>query len=262
MSQLSTGFLNTPGMGTVVETFEQAVTWGAFSRLIWFPVNIAAAAIDSGNTPTTNLRPGLVMGIITSTGAWTNYSATATDGSQVARGVLPLGLTMYDYLNGTTQTKVGPMLVGGGLKAANLIGLDLQARADLTPQFIFDDNLIGNYRFPYPNFVTKTASYQVLASDNFTQFDNLGAVGAVTFTLPAIANGYSFVFRARAAQNLIVASTETANMEALNNLVANSVAFQSGGAIIGGVFRVYSNPAATKWLVETLSAGAATVTVA
>ena len=51
-------------------------------------------------------------------------------------------------------------------------------------------------------------------------------------------------------------------MEALNNLVANSVAFQTGGSIIGGVFKIYSNPAGTKWLVSTASAGANTVTVA
>lgn len=262
MSQLSSGFLNSPGMGAPVETYDRAVTWGRFELMRYWSAWIYSGALDPTNTPTTNLRSGLVMGIITSTGQWTNYSPTATDGSQVARGVLALALPMLDYFTNTGQNKFAPIYVAGGLKAANIIGLDLQARADLSPNFIFDDNLLGNYRFPTQQFVTKTASYQVLSTDNFVEFDNLGASGAVTFTLPAIANGYCFTFRARAAQNLIVASSEGANMEALNNLVANSVAFQTGSAIIGGVFKIYSNPAGTKWLVSTLSAGANTVTVA
>lgn len=264
MSLVSSLFGNAPGLGAAVETFEQAWSWGPYGSLIWTPGQIYSGAVDSNNTPTTNLRPGLVLGL-NSSGQWTNYSATATDGSQIAAGILPIGLTMLDFLTSTGQSKVFGIVIGGRIQASKLIGLDLMARAQLSPRFIFDDfptNASANSgsRFPWNNFVTKTAAYQVLATDNYTLFDNTGAVGSVTFTLPAIANGYCFGFRAAAAQNVLVSSSEGSNMIGFNNLTASTVAFQSGGATIGGMFIVYSNPAATKWIVETASAGANTVT--
>ncbi len=223
---------------------------------------ISASATDPTNVPTTTLRPGLVMGIVTATGQWTNYSATATDGSNVAMGILPIGLRMSDVLTQTTVAKFYAMMVSGGVKAANLLGLDLMARAQLSQRFVFDDNFIGNNRFDWQAFVSKTANYQILASDNFTLFDNTGAVGEVDFTLPAIANGYQFGFSTIADQTLKVISTEGTNIVAFNNASATSVAFSTGGSKIGGGFVIYSNPGATKWIVQNASAGANTITVA
>jgi len=266
-SMASSMFGNAFGAGAAVETFEQAFTWGPVRQFVWAGGNsIYSGALDPTNTPTTNLRQGLVMGIVTSTEQWTNYNPAATDGSQVAVGVLTVGLVMLDFITQTAQTKMFGMMVGGQVQASKLIGLDLMARAQMSPRFLFDDFINGisptNYRFPWTNFVSKTASYSVVASDNFTLFDNTGATGAITFTLPAIANGYCFAFRVQADQNVIVASAEGANMIALNNAVANSVAFSTGSQKIGGQVIVYSNPGATKWIVETASAGANTVTVA
>jgi hypothetical protein len=99
--------------------------------------------------------------------------------------------------SGSNTTKFYAIIVGGRCKGANLLNLDLQARAAMSPRFIFDDNLVGSHWAPFPRFQTKTAAYQLVAADNFSNFDNLGATGAVTFTLPAIANGYSFGFRVR-----------------------------------------------------------------
>lgn len=258
------GFGNVPGVGTTVETYEAAPTWARHPFLLWAPAQISSALVDPTNTPTTTVRPGLVMGIISATGLWTNYSATATDGSQVAQGVLGVGLPMLDPFTNTTQTKVWGMIVGGPVQAAKLIGLDLQARNDMTPYFRFDDFATvpsGGYRFPWSTFVTKTASYQVLASDNFTLFDNTGAAGAVTFTLPAIKNGYMFGFRGVANQNILVTSTEGGNIIAINNAAANTVAFQTGSQLIGSNMMVYSDTSGTHWIVENNSAGVAAITV-
>jgi hypothetical protein len=254
-------FGNAPGLGAAVETFEQAWSWGPFGSLIWTPGYIYSGALDSGNTPTTNLRPGLVMGIITATNAWTNYSPTATDGSQIAQGVLPIGLTMNDFLTGAGQAKAFGIVVGGRVQASKLINLDLQARSTLSPRFVFDDNFVGNYRFPGTRFATKTADYTVVAADNFTLFDNTGAVGAVNFTLPALANGYLFGFRVAADQSVTVTSAAGNDIIAFNDNAASSVAFSTGGAKVGGMFHIYSNPAGTAWIMETASAGANTVTV-
>ncbi len=260
MSAIFSQFGNLPGMGTPSTTYEAAMTWGPMSQLLWWNGYIASATIDSGNSPTNILRPGLLLGQITSTGQWTNYSPTATDGSQVAGAILPFGLSMLDYLTNTNQQKFIGIVVGGRGKGANILGLDNMARAQLTPKFIFDDNLFGNQWFDWPNFVSKTAAYQVLSTDNFTLFDNVGATGAVTFTLPAIANGYKFGFRVQADQTVTVASTEGTNIVTFNNASASSVAYSTGGSKIGGMFTVFSNPGATKWIV--IPSGSNTVTVA
>lgn len=262
MSQLASNFGNAFGLGQAAETFEQAITWGPLPFVISVPAYIYSGATDPTNTPTTNLRPGLLMGIRDADGQWSNYNPAATDGTEVAVGVLPVGLTMIDFLTNNGQNKVYGIIVGGKLQGAKIIGLDGMARAQLAARFIFDDNIPGSPWFTYEDMQTKVANYSVLGTDNFTVFDNLGAIAPVTFTLPPIANGYQFNFRGRANSNLIVASAEGANMEALNNLTANSVAFQTGGQIIGGEFQIVSNIAGTKWLVRTLSAGSNTVTVA
>ena len=46
---------------------------------------------------------------------------------------------------------------------------------------------------------SKIANYAVLASDNGTHFDNIGASGTVIFTLPAAARGLNFEFLVSAA---------------------------------------------------------------
>lgn len=262
MSAVSSMFGNLPGQTAVIETYEAAVTWGVASQQIWANGLIAAAAVDTNNSPTWRLRPGLILGQLTSGGNWTNYSATATDGSQIASGILGYGMRMQDVYTGSTTQKFYAIAVGGRAKAANLIGLDNMARAQLASRFVFDDNLAGNADFPWLNFATKTANYQILSTDNFTQFNNLGASGEVDFTLPAIANGYFFGFSGQSDNILKIISTEGSNIIALNNLTASSAAAATGSQKIGANFVIYSNPAATKWILENRSAGAVTVTLA
>lgn len=260
MSQISTLWGHYPGMGTLVETFESAYTFGTDVRY-WNGATISANAVDAGNTPTSTLRMGLVMGKILATGLWTNYVATNTDGSEIAAGVLPFMLRMQDVLTETNTPKFFPIMISGGVHSASLLGLDNMARAQMSQQgFLFDDDFPGNGFFPWQRFQTKTANYQIVASDNLSNFNNLGAAGEVDFTLPPILNGYSFGFVCMAAQILKVISNEGTNIVTFNNASATSVAYATGGSQIGGVFHVYSNPAATKWIVEQL--GSNTLTVA
>ena len=259
MSQISSMFGHLPGMGTVVETFEQAYCWGPYPRY-FTGAYIGATASDPGNTPTWELRPGLVLGKQLSAGTWVNYSPTATDGSEIAAGVLTLALRMQDVITGVNTTKFYGIMVSGGVQAAKLLGLDNMARAQMSNQFYFDDNFAGNQQFPWQRFQTKQTNYQIVSTDNLSHFDNIGATGEVDFTLPPILNGYSFGFTAVANFTLKVISNEGANMVVLNNASANSVAFLTGSQIIGGSFRIYSNAAGTKWFVEDVSAGTNTVT--
>jgi hypothetical protein len=254
MSAISSVFGNPPGLSSVVETYEAAITFGIQAQLKFWNAYIASTAADPGNTNSTwRLRQGLVMGIITSSGQWTNYVATNTDGSEVAAGILAYGMRMQDVFTGLNTNKFYAMCVGGNVQVANLIGLDNQAQAQLSNRFTFDTNLMGFDRFPVMHFQTKTANYQIVASDNLSEFNNLGATGEVDFTLPPIANGYSFTFYGAAAQILKVISTEGGNIVALNSLTSTSVAFGTGGQQEGAAIMVYSNPAATKWYVRNIS---------
>ncbi len=260
MSQISSLAGLVPGMGTPVYEYESAFTWGVWERL-FFTGAIYSGALDSGNTPTTTLRMGLVLGRITSgsnAGQWTNYSATATDGSQVAQGILPYGLRMTDVLTGVAQQRFYPIMVSGGLKAANLIGLDNLAREDLRYRFVFDDDLAGRGWYPFKGFSTQAANYQILATDNQTRFDNTGAVGTVVLTLPAIANGYVFWAYATVAQVLRFTSTEGSNIVGNGSLTNSSVSVTS----IGQGIMIWSNPAATKWEVATFCSTTPTLTFA
>jgi Bacteriophage lambda head decoration protein D len=252
-----------PGLTAAVETYEAAFRWGPAGLGLITGGTIDSACVDVGNSPTYELRPGLLLGQKTATGTWTNYSPTATDGSEVAAGVCITSIRMQDILTGAGASRFYGILVGGPVQAAKVLGLDLMARAQMADRFWFDDalNYPGCHWFPWKRFQTKTAAYQVTANDNFTLFDNTGATGSVTFTLPAIANGYYFGFRGAAAQTFAVTSSEGGNVIALNNLTASTLTYSTGSQQIGAMLAVFSNPAGTKWLAQNVGAGVAAVTV-
>lgn len=262
MSLIGSQFGNLPGMGTVVESFEAAFTWGPYPPRYWVGAYIASTALDSGNSPNTTLRMGLVMGKQTATGQWAQYNPAATDGTQLALGILAQNLRLNDVLTQASTAKFYAIMASGGIKGSSLIGLDQQARQQLSGQFIFDDTLSTFDKFPWLFQQNKTANYTIVAGDNLTLFTNLGATGEVDFTLPAIANGYSFLFNCEVDQTLKVISNEGANMITINNAVANSVAFSTAGQRIGGGFQIYTNSAGTKWIVSNTSAGTNAITVA
>lgn len=82
-----------PGMGA-----EAYSTDSDISDLIYGPLwncvflnyaLISGTARDAGNTNnTTVLRTGLVMGVITASGKWAQFNSAASDGTQIARGIL------------------------------------------------------------------------------------------------------------------------------------------------------------------------------
>ncbi len=79
-----------PGITTARETYESAFQWGSEFQGIFGNALIDGNAIDVGNTPTIELRPGLLLGQNLTTGKDLPYSPTATNGSEVASAVLAL----------------------------------------------------------------------------------------------------------------------------------------------------------------------------
>ena len=243
-----------PGLTTARETYENEFRWGSGFQGVFTNALIDGNSVDSGNSPTYELRAGLLLGQVLSTAKWKPYSPTATDGTEVAAGVLVESLRVQSF-EGTAIDKFYAILIGGPVQAAKVLNLDNQARQQMD-KFAFDDigNQGGSHWFPWKRFQNKIANYTIVAADNFTMFDNLNAVGTVVLTLPAIANGYMFGLMAQAAQVLRFTSNEGGN-------VVGTTATQSSVSVtaIGGVIWIYSTPQG-KWVVE--QHGTQTITAA
>lgn len=85
--------------------------------------------------------------------------------------------------------------------------------------------------------LTKTAAYQVQASDSGTIFTTTGAGSTVAFTLPAVQSGLSFAFIATAAVTMTVAGA--------SGSIKGGVA--SGGPLSGTTLTVLAGTAANQF---------------
>lgn len=214
------------------------------------------AARDTTNTPTTLLRPGLVLA--RKNGKWINYSATGTGGQQIARGILGAGFSMIDYAASNIDQQV-PIVVRGPVIPSALIGLDLVARSQLHRQgFLFSD-FVQAAQFPWDAVTTVTADTTLTADDSGTKFIANGAA-KVTFTLPALAAGLIFWFYNVGASGMRIASASADTMIVGNDIAADNIEFVTTGEMIGAAIVVYPNSDATKWLVENVSCPATTKT--
>lgn len=251
-----------PGISASRFSSENQFWWG-HENLRIFDANplIVSTAIDAGASPTSVLRAGLIMAQVTASGKWAEYDVTATDGREVARGVLVEAISMMNIVSQVVEDKPGGLvMVGGLLMASKLYGLDANARRQLGKRFVFDDAISGNdWGGGFLREVTKITDYTVVAADNFTEFVLTTATGV--FTLPAIGKGYRFKFRSEVNAALGIASAEGNNIIALHDAAASTYTFQTASMMIGAGAIVYSNAAGDKWIIENRSAGTATVTL-
>ena len=272
-----------PGIDAIRENIEAAITWGPWevNRAYVVPVIMDGSARDAGNTPTTLLRPGLMLGQVRSTAGtdplkWKEWSPAGTDGTQDFAGILLWDASMQMFSTDKDRW-FGYALVGGQVKAASVlypgqssaglsgIAMEHYARGVMAARYLFDDSyhqwvgsaLLGGWK----NFLAKTSAYTVVNQDNGTLFTTLGAVGAVTFTLPAItaSKGQRYGFYSAADQTMTVASAAAADLITFNNIAASSVAFSTGTEKIGGYVEVLGLDN-NKWAV--VAHGSNTLTVA
>lgn len=251
---------NLPGIDTAVETSENEFLFGPAHTWNVMGVQLDSGAVDSGNTPTTTLRKGLILGVITSTGLYADYDPTATDGTQNPVGILAEAVNMYDARAGAVRAKAAKMVYAGHVKAASLVNLDEYARLVLGPRCTWDDLRFTHLAFTAP--VAKTADYTVLSTDSGKAFTTLGASGAVIFTLPAVgsaARGYRFRFHNAVDQNMTV-TAPAGKLITFNNAAATSVAFSTAGNKIGATVEIVATPDGAKYIA--IPSGANTMTVA
>jgi hypothetical protein len=256
------GAFGIPGFQAESVTTENQFLWGSSDELLMQkPAVILSSSVDAGSTPTTQLRAGLLMGQITSTGKFKQYDPAATDGSQFCAGVLRTNLNMLDT-DGTAVDRVVPggIVVFGFAIKSKLFGFDALARRQLTGRIYCDDDLIG-LPGDYRQVIAKVANYTVVTdTDNGVIFTTRGNAAPLTFTLPAsITRGQQFTFFNEVDQNMLV--TGAANtLVCFNNAAATTVALQTAGNKIGSGFRVTVNDNATKWLIWPIGAGTVTIT--
>jgi hypothetical protein len=272
MAMENSGFAAVPGINAALLTVENLVTWGPmeYNRSFILPATVSGASLDLGSSPTTLLRPGLLMGLVTATKLYKPWSPTATDGSQNIVG--PLIYDVNTLQAGVATDRWFGYILGGGLiRASGLIidgasstpGISGHAsewlvRNQMASRFFFDDQLGQHHgESGFNAIVTKTADYSVTAADNNTLFNNLGDTGAIVFTLPAVATsaGLRYAFADVVAHNLTVQSAAAGGMIVAGNAAANSVVLTGIGQAIE-VVGIGSN----KWLVLPMN-GTVTATV-
>jgi hypothetical protein len=271
MSSLSyEQFQRGPFIGNLVETSENSFYFGTHPLNVYVGGRVDGATRDSGNTVTDVIRPGLLLGMVASTGKLKQWSATATDGSQFIFGILDnpgvkmqAGGADQDRFRGTIMIRglIRPdrLLIGGNAsygisgnayeymirKQLNDLGFMVQEDSAITGLLGYGTQFGGGFRL----MQAKTADYTVKAWESGTLFTTRGAAGAVNFTLPATpSQGLYYGFYSAANQNLKVTAGTADTMVAINDLAADSVSFETASLKIGGMIEVYGD--GTGWLTR------------
>lgn len=140
------GHLLLPGMGAAQFTAEMDSGFIAnmlSARFLYYAV-VDGASRDAGNSPTTVLRPGLVMAQVTATKKWKPFVAGAADGTEVPLGILyALGINTQ-LQGGDADRLLATILVGGYIfpegiciAASATPGLDKSTAAHVTVRKAF-----------------------------------------------------------------------------------------------------------------------------
>lgn len=249
-------FFGNPGVGSEQSATLRNILWGKMGDQMALRKSgmILGTSRDSGNTPTTVLRAGLVLAE-TADGQYTQYDPDSTTYLQsVAAAVLPEELRVTD-LDGNDQNQTFGVIVAAPVKANKLIGLDDKARIQLIQRgFLFDD---GNHQPGLAGgvFADETitdAAKTLVAADNGKRIIvNGGADCAIT--LPAVATSYGFNVEVvnHVDFELSIVSAEGDNIISIHDAAADSVTATTATEHIGAHFHIQHVVVAgvEKWLV-------------
>ncbi len=252
-----------PGISAISQTTEREVWWGREEMLL-YSMNkvIDSTTVDAGNTPTTELRAGLLLGENDSDNNLHDFDPDAADGTENVYGVLLRDLNMLD-VDGVVEDKYGHVLVGGPLKAADVFiegtaltssADEFMARKQMEGRFTFDDVLqkrFGALGGAFSNVVETGTTHTPGVNESGSRFIYTNAA-SVTVTLPTIHNGLVYEFLRQGDEELVVTSGEGDNVIVGNDLSADSITFTSAGEHIGALVRVEGiriSSGTLKWLM-------------
>ncbi len=248
-----------PGVGTLEATTEVEPIWAAhLQNVITQGGNYSDTIRDTGQTPTTDIRAGMLLGALSADNKLTEWDPAATDGSQFLEGMLPVSIQAIS-LSGTAAPRVVSRIVQAQIKAdwVLILGVALQTsiweftarRALSQAGWILDDDpqgrLAGN-----GNIVQDVAgtTHTPTEAENGQKFFYYNAA-SVTVTLPAIKAGLIYDFVRAADEEFIVASAEGGNVIVGDSLTADSITFTTANEHVGAWVKaeaVYTN-AVLKW---------------
>ena len=251
-----------PGTGTEIRTTEQDLSgmfYGPMQGIILTPstaCTIDGESLDAGNTGfTTVLRQGLVMGKVTSTGKWKPFSESATDGTEVARGILLLATAIpnsLDIINAQIMV-AAPCLEPAGLCLASsssygigTTGAGLTVRKHLARNFLFSDDFGSLLR---NDVILASANGALSIADSPIVITKTGSLAALTLAAPTVAqNGLRMT---------ITSSTAFAHTVTATGLINDGV---TGGSKNLATFAAFAGASmelmayAGKWQVLSLNA--------
>jgi hypothetical protein len=239
-----------PGFSAIKET-EEAQLWAAGPdnnhKRFHQKIDIKSTSTDSGNTPTTTLRAGLVMAKKDSDSMAYPYVGSANDGTQKVVGILEKHLSMLDR-DGTAEDKFTRALVAGILKnaTADLVGSDKHVLAVLARiGFTFAGTEPHGSQFllhPKARYF-KAADYTLVDADHGCMF--VATTGAVNFTLPTLATvgkGYEvLLYNGVDASMVITAAANTIISGDAGGAVSTSITFSTANAKMGGAALMYAD---------------------
>jgi hypothetical protein len=262
----SLGGFGKPGQGAAVFTNDREIVAVGYDNLCLFKsAVISSAARDAGSTPTTVLRPGLLLGKVTSSGEFEEWDADASDGTQNIAGINRTDITVLDQY-GTAVDRVPPSVYQRGVFMASQLLIQGSALVGHADEFlarrqlwnagcVLDDDMFGYLAGGGSRvaLVTGTADTLTAAENGTTLFYN--NVAAVAVTLPAIQPGLEYEIVRTADEELVVSSGEGDNIIMGNDLSADSVTFTTAGEQIGARVKVRSVYVGTtlKWLIEIVT---------
>lgn len=262
--------------GTSSELFPEQVTYlqGRVEKSQIYQSILSENTRDAQSSTTTNLRMGLLLGL-NSSNFLTHFdpSGASSNSSLNCDMILATDLSM---LNRTTAAKkFTGELYGGGIIDPNKIVLassatvgivgndyEFHIRKQLTSgDFIMEDRLVECPLFSWRGEVAKTAEYTLTEADRDTLMTNEGAVGSVTFHLPAGTpkKDLAYYFYVMADQEVVVDTVAGDQIMTFNNASADSVSITTAGEHIGATFALIGD--GTQWKMFNMSAGANTLTV-
>lgn len=208
-------FALAPGQLAELESIAQnQFWWGDIQQQTVIPALISGASRDTGNTVTTVLRGGLLLGQVHATKKLVPWAPTAVDGSQYVAAIL--ASDMNAQVGGVDKDRYWSVFYAGKVKSSkliipgqateSLIGKDYEwaAAIQLLGRVIFDQHPLQFGR--HINIANVAGDAMTLtAADHGAFITDDGEDAATTITLPAPLPGLEYTFFSLTALNRTIA---------------------------------------------------------